>query len=135
MNYATVEDLTRRFGVEIQQVAESKAEDPTDDSPLDAVLTDASRLIDSYLRLRHAVPIQPVPEVLVGVCCDIARFKLHDDHAGEEISGRYKTAIAWLRDVADGKATLGEDDTTATGVGRVVRRQGRSGFDWGAHSV
>ena len=135
MNYATKQDLIERFGeAELLGLAESETHDTLDDSRITTALADASRHIDSYIRMRRSVPVEPVPGVLVGACADIARFKLHDDHAPEEVADRYKATIAWLKDVAAGKASLGEEDTTITGVGRIVRRAGKSGFDWDAHA-
>lgn len=136
MNYATQNDLIERFGEEeLLGVAESEVHGTLDQSRVDAALSDASRHIDSYLRLRRSVPVDPVPGVLVGACADIARFKLHDDHAPDEVAERYKATIQWLKDIAAGKASLGEEDTSITGSGRVVRRAGKSGFDWDAHVV
>lgn len=136
MNYATINDLIERFGEdEILALAESEVHGTLDESRVETALSDASRHIDSYLRLRRSVPVEPVPGVLVGACADIARFKLHDDHAPDEVSERYKATIQWLKDIAAGKASLGEDDDSVASVGRVVRRSGRSGFDWDAHGA
>lgn len=136
MNYATVDDLIERFGEdELLGVAHSETHDTLDETRVETALSDASRHIDSYLRLRRSVPVDPVPGVLVGACADIARFRLHDDHAPDEVSDRYKATIQWLKDIAAGKASLGEDDTTIAPVGRIVRRSGKSGFDWDAHSA
>lgn len=136
MNYATEQDLIDRFGeAELLGIAESETHDTLNGSRINAALTDASRHIDSYLRMRRSVPVDPVPDVLIGACADIARFKLHDDHAPDEVAERYKATIQWLKDIAAGKAALGEEDATITSVGRIVRRAGKSGFDWGAHGV
>lgn len=136
MKYATCNDLIKRFGEdELLGVAESETHGTLDKFRVETALSDASRHIDSYLRLRRSVPVDPVPDVLVGACADIARFKLHDDHAPEEVAKRYKATIAWLKDVAAGRASLGEDDTAITGSGRVVRRRGKSGLGWNEYVV
>jgi len=136
VNYATQNDLIERFGEEeLLGVAESETDGTLDATRVETALSDASRHIDSYLRLRRSVPVDPVPDVLVGACADIARFSLHDDHAPDQVAERYKATIQWLKNVAAGKASLGEDDTTITGAGRIVRRAGKSGFDWDAHVV
>jgi phage gp36-like protein len=136
MNYATANDLITRFGEdELIQLVPDDTGANFEAGRVDAALADASRHIDSYLRLRQAVPVDPAPQILVGVCADIARFKLHDDHAPDEAGDRYKAAIQWLKDIAAGKASLGENDNTVTGTGRVVTRTGNSGFDWDAHGA
>lgn len=134
MNYATINDLIERFGSdELEAIALSESHDTLDESRITTALADASRQIDSYLRLRHSVPLNPVAGVIVSACADIARFHLHDDHAPEAVKERYQATIRWLKDIAAGTASLGADDNTITGTGRVVRRSGKSGFDWDAH--
>lgn len=136
MNYATVNDLVERFGEdEMIQNSPDETGEAIDAERVDTAIGDASRTIDSFLRMRRSVPVDPVPSVLIGACADIARFLLHDDHAPEAVKDRYKATIQWLKDIAAGKASLGEEDTTITGSGRVVRRAGKSGFDWDAHVV
>jgi len=135
MNYVTADDLIARFGQsELDDVAGDGA-GGLDAARIDTAAAAASRLIDSYLRQRMSVPVDPVPDVLVDAAADIARFKLHDDEPSDEIKERYKVTVAWLKDVVAGKASLGADDATTTPSGRVVHGQGRSGFDWGTHVV
>jgi len=136
VSYATAQDLVTRFGLdEISQTA--PPEDPGaadfDAVRVESALTDSAAQIDSYLRMRMPVPVSPAPEVLVGAAADLARFKLHDDHAPEAVMERYRATIQWLKDLAAGKASLGELDDSVTPSGRVVRREGASGFDWSTH--
>lgn len=136
MNYATQDDLITRFGEdEVLQLAPNEAGDAIASGRVTAALSDASRHIDSYLRRRRSVPVDPVPDVLVGACCDIARFSLHDDHAPEAVKDRYKATVQWLKAIAAGTASLADEEDTATSVGRVVYRAGRSQFDWEAHGA
>jgi len=138
MNYATADDLVTRFGLdEISQIAEP--EDPGaadfDLARVDSALADATAQIDSYLRVRMTVPISPVPDVLRSAAADLARFKLHDDHAPEAVADRYRSTVQWLKDIAAGRASLGELDASITPTGRVARRAGLSAFDWDTHVV
>lgn len=77
----------------------------------DAV-ADAMSTVDGYLSARYAVPLVPMPAAVLRITGDIARYYLYEDMATETIIERYKQAIAWLRDVAAGKVSLG--DATAT---------------------
>ena len=99
-------------------------------------LNDANREIDSYLRSRHSLPLdQTVVDgsPLDRIAADIVRYQISGELVSDDASGRYTKAIAWLRDVAAGRATLGEVDATPTTSGRVVLRGGVSGTDWDAY--
>ena len=136
MNYAALNDLEERFGRdELLGVAPGETPDTLDDSRLNTALDDASRVIDSYLRSRQPVPISPVPGVLVGAACDIARYKLYDDGVPDTVQDRYEATMKWLKDIGAGRASLGEDDTSVAPTGRVARRAGKSGFKWEQYVV
>jgi phage gp36-like protein len=49
----------------------------------------------------------------------MARYRLHDRAAPELVTNNYKARIAWLRDVASGKASLGlaSDSLAPAGAG------------------
>ncbi len=102
-------------------------------------LGDANATIDSYVSARYTLPLAPVPAQLERLACDLARFYLFDDQATEQVTQRHDKAVAFLRDVANGKAALGAD--SATGVqpvdsegaqlvtaGRVWQRDSSTGF-------
>ena len=105
--YAAPEDLVTRFGErEMAQIAGDAA--PTNSKLLAACL-DAAQLADSYLSRAVVLPLATVPAVLVGVCADIARYRLHDDQTKEggetgktTMRMRYEDAIQWLEGVAAG---------------------------------
>lgn len=111
MSYAKQQDLIVRFGEpELQALA------PTDDGDIDGypvarALRDADAEIDAILAIRYPVPISPVPPHLVRVACDLARFNLYDHDVPEAVSNLRDSGLAWLREVAAGKATL--PDVTA----------------------
>jgi len=80
-----------------------------DDQVLNQALADADAKIDSYLGAVVTLPLEAVPEVLIPVACDIARYQLFGTKATEEARLRYKEALDWLKDVARGVASLGLD--------------------------
>lgn len=77
-----------------------------------AALATASRVADSYLRQRYAVPLESWEDDLRRVVCDIAAYDL----AGQKAHGvdgrttlvrvRYEDAVKWLKAVASGAASL-----------------------------
>jgi phage gp36-like protein len=107
VTYATLTDLTERFGdTEVVAVAER-------------ALADAGAEIDGYLVGRYRLPLPVVPRTLVGFACDIARYRLYDDRATEQVTKRYDDAAKFLRLVADGRISLGpaSDASTAPSAG------------------
>lgn len=109
MAYATVQDLTDRFG-EAELIALTDRADPpagaVDATVAAKALDDASQLIDGYLAGRYALPLASVPSLLVTLCGDIARYRLHTDSAEGEPKARYDDAIRLLRDISGGRLTL-----------------------------
>lgn len=62
---------------------------------------------------RYKTPWPDSAGILVGYCCDIARYQLASDYRilSDEIKLRYDDAIKFLRDVASGKINLGRDSS------------------------
>lgn len=85
----------------------------------DAV-TEACALIDGFLAKRgYALPLAPVPKIVKVWCRAITRYALHKSRVSMEntdpIVRDYRDALKLLQAVADGKFSLGADDTVATG--------------------
>ena len=108
MTYATQTSLEDAFGVkEILQIADRDVNGAVDATALAAVLARADSVIDSYLVGRYARPlVTPHAPMVVGTACDQARYSIFDDAAPVEVRKRYEFAMAWLKDVASGKAVL-----------------------------
>lgn len=108
--YAQVSDLIDRYGEqEIAQLTD-RATPPI--GAVDAVvaeraLSDADAEIDAHLSGRYSLPLASVPPVLTRVACDIARYRLWDDQAPDEVRSRYEDARRLLESIAAGKVTLG----------------------------
>lgn len=107
MTYATEAKFDASFSAsERQQLLAGR------EGGFEQVAKDAQGEIHSYLATRYAVPVDPAPSRLVAVALDIARYRLYDDAAPEQVQQRYDHAVKWLRDVAAGKASLTADDGT-----------------------
>ncbi|MDR2186863.1 MAG: DUF1320 domain-containing protein [Azonexus sp.] len=101
--YATANDMMERFGeAEVVQLTDRASSDVAHQA-----LADATAEIDIYLSNRYRLPLDPIAPVIRRVACDIARYRLYDNAAPEEVRRRYEDAIRLLKALADGTASLG----------------------------
>ena len=111
--YATQQDLIDRYGTtEIARLTAAEGADPTsiDTGRATVALTDATAVVDSYLRAQVPVPLSTVPPEVVRVTCVLARYNLaHGEgrEPTEQMRLAQKEAMDWLRDVATGTVQLG----------------------------
>lgn len=119
MPYATPAQLVARFSErEAIALSDRTGTGEVDEAQLVAGgLQPASEEIDSYLGRRYAlplavggVPMASPPAMLVGICCDIARYRLTGTEVQETdaIRRRYNDALKALQLLADGKAVFAE---------------------------
>lgn len=113
MTYATKQNMIDRFDAE--ELERLTDRDGTAgaivDSVLDRALVDADAKINSYLSGHYTLPLADTPDVLVRTAADLARFYLHKDGATDSVQKAYDHAIGFLKDVAAGRARLGDQDT------------------------
>lgn len=137
MAYATVADLIAAFGSQevialTDRDGRPEAEIGTVDSTVALeALERASSEADTYIAVRYALPLPTVPQALVAVVCDIARFRLSGGEVTEStpIADRHKAAMAWLKDIAAGRAVLpGVAAIPPGGEGGVEFATGRRDF-------
>lgn len=115
MGYATPADLAV-FGV-----ASAALSGFTDDQK-QAAINAASSVADGYLRSRFQLPLTGTPTTdLTRAVCAIAVFDLlttggFNPEVGSDdvLRTRYKDAISWLRDIADGRVTPLLSDSSAS---------------------
>ncbi|CDL80190.1 gp436 family protein [Xenorhabdus cabanillasii] len=111
--YATQHDMVLAFGArECRSLCDPDMTGQIDEPVMNAALIRASAEIDGYLVGRYATPWPDSPRILVGRCCDIARYHLATAHRilSEEIRLRYDDAIRFLEKVASGQIGLGRTD-------------------------
>lgn len=108
MPYATPEDIVTLYGSAALYVADHDRDGEADDTAVLRALQSASDEIDSFIGVRYRLPLAHVPGILRNHCVDIAvyRLALSADVLSEEHRRRYEDAIAHLKRLADGKATL-----------------------------
>lgn len=131
MAYATLEQLASLFGAEeIRALSDRAGTGALDEEVVRDALERASSEVDSYLADRYATPLTgeaPVPAVVVSVTGDIARYRLTggDVRESDPIRQRYVQALHWLRDVADGRASVpGLPPAEETACGAVLVEPG-----------
>ncbi len=110
MPYATLQDLNTRFGAqEIINLADKDGDGIPDAGVVDAAIADADETIDSYIGNRVQLPLATTPPLINRLCCNIARYELYADAAPDIVTARYNAAIALLKSISSGAATLGLD--------------------------
>ncbi|MDO6747209.1 gp436 family protein [Gilvimarinus sp. 1_MG-2023] len=118
MPYCTQQDLQSRFGdAELIRIADRDRDGEIDADVVNVALNDASNEIDAYVGSRYSVPMSPAPDLLKRLCADIARYRLYDERPLEEVENRYKQAVATLRDIANGRASLKDPSASSSNSG------------------
>lgn len=113
MTYATQADLETRFkNQELIELTDEAGTGEIDAAAVAVALVDADAEINGYLAGRYTLPLTQTSPELVRLACDITRYKLYDARATELVKARYDDAIAKLRDVARGVASLGIDESS-----------------------
>lgn len=107
MPYATQADLEARFGIaELGELTDRVNGEVIDADVVTRALNDARAEIDGYLAGRYQLPLATVPEILVRLNCDMARYYLHDDRVTEAVRDRYTDAVRLLRSIAAGDVKI-----------------------------
>lgn len=106
--YATTEELITRYGQDelLQLACQADDESQIDDKVVKTALIDAYELINSYVAVKHALPLSVVPEVLKRINCELARYFLYKGVKPEDLEKTYEKNIRYLRDVAQGGVIL-----------------------------
>ena len=75
---------------------------------VDQAIAGATALIDAHLGRRYAVPLDPVPELIRDLACEIAAYKIsgRKSAAPEEWRQRYKDGVRVLERLGDGKSVI-----------------------------
>lgn len=90
-----------------------------------AAIREAVSEVDSYLGQRYGLPVPSVPEILRTRALDIAEYRvflrrgIRPNTADESVRFKYKDALAWLKDVSVGKASIPFPDGVGGSVGVV----------------
>jgi phage gp36-like protein len=129
MPYATTADLVARFGEsELIQLTDRLGDGVLDAAVVSQALADADAVINGFLAGRYTLPLSPVPAILVGYACDLARERLYKDAAPEIVIKRADDARKFLALAGQGKISLGAQPEPASVGGPAHSTPGRT-FD------
>lgn len=100
MKYVTQADFDGEFGQrEMAQLMRR------DGASIDTSANWAENVVDGYLAAAGLSVPTVCPADLVGVICDLARWRFYDDAVTETVQARYDAAIAYLNKIASGQIT------------------------------
>lgn len=107
MPFATVDDLNLRFGAEeLRLLSDRHGAGEADSAVVEAMLEDADAEIVSLIGHAVTIDVANPPRNLRRIAGDIARYRLYGANPPEAVRKNYEDALAFLRRVADGEATL-----------------------------
>lgn len=156
MQYATVQDMINRFGeAEMIQLSDPDIAVVRADR-VQRALDDAQAMMDGHIGAVYRLPltgcVKPTPTAqdprattlvpppdLTRMQCQLARYYLHDDHATERARVDYEDAVAQLKSIATGKATItcpwGGVPGTAAGEQASVNGEDLTHYDFAQRAV
>ena len=110
-NYIGQSDLQLRMtSDELVQLADFDQDGTADSTVIARAISDAESLVDSYVGARTTVPLTTVPDHVKTLAVNLAIYYLHLGRRSvtEDIRNQYEDDLRQLRDIAAGKATLGD---------------------------
>ena len=113
MSYIEYADLVNEFGQdEVKQLLDRNRDNRQDKDVMEENIAFAEAMINDYLRSsgRYPSPLPNVPRSLIGIACDITRYRLYDNEPTELVKERYEQALMYLKDIARGLIVLAIDD-------------------------
>lgn len=113
MAYCAQSDLVERFSEkELQELTDEVLANTIAAAEVSAACDEAASEIDTYLGKRYPLPLSTVPPIVKKWACDLARFFIWGDRAGEGHPVRLASedARAALKDISTGKAQLPDQD-------------------------
>lgn len=115
--YAQVDDFVLRIGErESIELTDREMQGVVNEDLLQVALADSSSQIDGYLGGRYKLPLATVPQNLVRICCDLARYHLTSKSSvtmTEEVENRYKFCLKELENISKGVVSLSLDEEAA----------------------
>jgi phage gp36-like protein len=114
MPYVTLQQLIDRFGEPALVALTDRGQFPTgvvDDAAINRAIADADATIDGYLVRKYALPLTDPQPLLVKIAGSLVFYDLHVSQPDPKVEADQKTAMAMLRDIANGTVAL-----TAAGV-------------------
>lgn len=111
MAYSTQSDLEKQLPQDLlTQLADDDGDGIIDGGIVPEAIQKADDEINAYVATRYAVPFSPVPTLIKTLSVDMAIWNLYARRRmdSETVTKRYDRAVKLLRDIAEGKASVGE---------------------------
>ncbi len=129
MAYCTQADIETRIGADdLAALADHDGDGSPDAGVVDGAIRSAEALIDSYLSLRFAVPVElpggEGPEALTTRAVNLSVYflRLGRDSVTEDARAQYEDDVAWLGQVVAGRVSLGVEPAPAEGGAAIGAR-------------
>lgn len=110
MSYASRQQMLERYGQD-ELVQLTDRDQPGTGAIVEAVLERALQVadgvVDGYVGTRYPVPLTLVPPVISTIAAALARWTLYGRVKPEAVESEFREAMRQLRDLADGRMTLG----------------------------
>jgi len=116
MAYSTQSDILDQMDEDVLiQLTDDDDAGVVDADVVTQKIADADALIDGYCGARYSVPFTTVPALVLKFSVDIAIYNLYGRRKGapEDRRNRFKEAVDFLKGVAAGNNSLGENDPAA----------------------
>ena len=124
MSYCTYEDVEARLGAkDLAALADYDGDGAADTDVVGRAIASAEALIDSYLAVRFAVPVQGAggqcPPVLATRAVNLAIYflRLGRDSVTADVRAQYEDDVRWLGHVVAGRSSLGIEPNPSEGSG------------------
>jgi phage gp36-like protein len=124
MSYCTYEDLEARLGADdLAALADHDGDGNADTDVVARAIRNAEALIDSYVGVRFAVPVEldggECPPVLATRAVNLSVYflRLGCDSVTPDARAQYEDVVRWLAEVAAGRVALGVEPNPAEGAG------------------
>jgi phage gp36-like protein len=107
MTYTSTQQLIDRFGEhELIQLTDRGGFGAINKQVAAQAISDANAEVDAYLRVRYPLPLLTVPEELIRVASDLARYQLYDNQMVELVQDRRDQSINFLHGLSKGTVAL-----------------------------
>lgn len=118
MTYCTIADITAEVpDADLIQITNDSGGSTVDDTVITNAISYVDNIIDGYLRGRYNLPLTTVPDELKFIAIDYVKYRLYSRRMYTEIppvvEQRYKEVIQLLKDIQNGKFSLGVEDTNS----------------------
>jgi len=110
--YCTVIDMIEAIGKrDLAQLSNDINPEVVNETLVNNYITDASNLIDGYLRSKYTLPLQNSHTIIKKICIDIVRYELYkrrNNKVYEGIGELYKQSLSSLEKIQKGIIVINE---------------------------